>query len=164
MDGIQAMRAEYRHQLALEIVTQPANLALGPLAGIQKANVFSLERRLQRLVESPVLLADQGMGFFADTGQRRSRSHAVRAWLGRGVKDALTKRGDPNLEELIQQQTGNAYETKAFQQGNVGLERLRQHAPVEAQQAQFPVQVQAVIPQVLRRVLRKVLQELVTNR
>ena len=104
-----------------------------------------LERIIQLLsgfqVEHLILPGHQFMRNYAHLGVNLARRHAVRSSKGGVELNLLLESGDAHLEEFVHIAADDAQELQAFQQWVALIFRLRQHAPVESEQAQLTVEV-----------------------
>lgn len=104
--------------------------------------------RQQDVVEDRVLPVNVAVDQLADARQGLVRLQAVGTGLFTGEGDLLLQPGDADLEKLIQVAGKDQQELQPLQQ-RVGLvQRLLQHADVELQLRQLPMDVQAAVIQV----------------
>ena len=76
-----------------------------------------------------------------DFVEQLQRRHFVRPGRARTDLEALLHRRDANFEKLIQVGAGDAQESEALENGNRFISCLFQHAPIELEQTEFPVDV-----------------------
>ncbi len=140
MRGIEPDGCQQRHHLAEEIVANPFLLRRGPLGTPQETDLLLGERRDHLLVEEAVLLLDDPLGARGHLAENRERLHAVGPARGGTQLDLLLQARDADLEELVQVRRDDAEELEAFEDGNGLVFSLRQHAPVEFEGLQFPIE------------------------
>ncbi len=104
-------------------------------------NVLFRELRQEFFIEDTVLFVDQFVRAGADGLELLHRDYLVRAALQGAERDLLFKSGHTDFEELVQSATRDAQELHPFQQRIRFVHRLGEHAPVELELAQFPVDV-----------------------
>ncbi|MNN06726.1 hypothetical protein D3C81_1195270 [compost metagenome] len=81
-----------------------------------------------------------------DGVENRLRAHAIRC-RRQAEFLCVAHGGGTDLEEFIQVGAGNAQEAQAFQQRHLFVHRLCQHAEVEVQLRELPVDVQRRVTQ-----------------
>ena len=99
------------------------------------------ERREDQLIQQLVLVLDQRQRAFVNRGQLLGHAHAVGPAAERAQLLALLQAGDANLEELVEVGAGDAEEADALEQRQRLVVNLREHALVEVEKRQLPIDV-----------------------
>ena len=144
MRRIQADRREHRHHLIEEIIADPGALRFVEVVAAQKAHPGFFQLGQDLFVEQPVLALHHLMRDAADRDEHVARIHAVGPGAGQIDADRLLQLGDANLEKFVQVAADDAKKAQAFEQGRVRILGLGQHAAVEFQDADFPVEKQGL--------------------
>ncbi len=139
MGGIQADGREHRHDVVEEIAAHPFGLAGIPVGAAQEADAFGGQGGQDGLVEEPVLVGDEGVGFPADGAEHLPRGQPVRTGQA-PIGDLLLEACHPDLEELVQIAADDAQEAQPLQKRRGGVFRLGQDATVEGELGQLPVE------------------------
>src|SRR5713226_7349380 len=136
MDG---ERGEDGEEHAAEVVLEEALLLLARLLGPEQEDPFGGEERLDLLQEAPVLLVHQLVHAGGHRGERLRGGHAIgpRRLVARG--DAALEGGHPDHEELVQVRAEDGEELHALEQRHARVLRLLEHAPVEFEPRELPV-------------------------
>jgi hypothetical protein len=74
-------------------------------------------------------------------GELLGNAHAVRPGPERSELLTLLQAGNANLEELVEVRAGNAKEADALQQWQRLVVHLREHALVEVEERELPIDV-----------------------
>ncbi len=138
---IERQRSENRKNLLGEKRVQLRALLQAEVRKIQQADMAGLQRRNQILPEEIVRPADQAPNYAANRFQRLRRAAAIQAGLLDAVFDLLRQAGDAHHEELVDVRAEDRQEFHALQQRIAAIAGLLQHAPLELQMAEFPIQV-----------------------
>ena len=145
MRRIEADGREDGFELAMEEVREPlafAVRAIAPLRALAKANALRVEEREQHVVEDAVLLVHHFVRRLGDAPQLLRRREVVRPALGRPERPLLLQAGDADLEELVENRTGDAQEPQPLEERHVLALGEVEHAAVELQLRQLAVDVQ----------------------
>jgi hypothetical protein len=141
MGRVKADRGQQWADGLLEVCLHPCLLRFVAVLMPQQVNAVVGQLRQDFIVQYFILPLDDGMALHA------CAVHRIRQAGRQGRVSAhpvlRQQAGQPHLEELIQVAADDAQETQAFQQGNILVLCLRQHAPVECELRQFPVQIDA---------------------
>ncbi len=148
MAGIDGQRRQHRKDLFLEITGQVAALRLvellvvehlhAGLAGQGRTQLLAPEA-VHAVVHGPERLPDQAELLGGRAAVGRELTHPG-CFLSFEAAVALA-------EKLVEVGRGDGQKAHALQQGDARIERLKEHAPVEVDPAQLPVEVQARIVQ-----------------
>ncbi len=142
MRRVEGDGAQHRGELPREVALDPGGLAPVPLAAADEADVLRVQARNQHLVQDPVLLVHEGMADLRDAPELIRRAEVVGAALRGAVGDLLLEPGDADLEELVEVRGRDAQEAQAFEERDALVLRLLEHATVELEQGEFPVDVE----------------------
>ena len=133
---IQADGREHGHHFVEEVIADPGALRFVEVVAAQEAHARFLQLGQDMFVEQPVLALDQLVRDAVDRGKDYARAHAV----GPGGRQL----GDADLEEFVQVAADDTQELQAFQQRHIRVLGLGQHAAVEFEDADFPVEEQCL--------------------
>ena len=137
---IQADRREDRQQLAEEIFADPLALRRVPVRAAAKVDAFGGKLREQDFVEEPVLRIDKRAHLADYKRVDLRRAFSVGTGLVDIELDLFLEPRDADLDELIEVGRNDAEETQPLQQRHRFVRCLCQHAPVELEDAEFPVE------------------------
>ena len=140
--GIESHRAQDRHEVVREIVTQPLRLLLVPAIARNEADAFGIEPRQKQLVQHAILFVEQFVRHLRDGPQLIGRRQIVGPALRRAERLLMNQSGNADLEEFIEVRVGDAEERQALEQRHVVVLGEFEYAPVELEQRQLPVEVQ----------------------
>ncbi len=140
MRGIEADGGEHRHHLAEEVVADPFLLQGIPFGAAQEPDALPGERRQDVLVEQPVLALDDALGARGHLAEDLERREAVGAGGARGHLDLLLHAREPDLEELVEVGGDDAEEAQALEQRHLAILGLGEHAAIELERLQLPVE------------------------
>ena len=99
------------------------------------------QRRENQLIQQLVLILDQRQRALVNRRQLFGHAHAVGPAAERAQLQALLQAGDADLEELVEVGAGDAEKADALQQRQRFVVRLREHALVEVEKRQLPIDV-----------------------
>ena len=134
---VEADRREQRPHLAHEILAHPGALIVVALRVVQHNDIPALQRRHDRLIEQPVLRGDEPVRAIHDGDIRR------RLWRGpAGLADLLGQIGHADFEEFVHVGRDDADVAQALRQRHRSAGSHREHAFVEREHRQLPVQVE----------------------
>src|SRR5690349_24297069 len=102
---------------------------------------MTAQRRQQNVVQATVLRIDQAAGVLMDRVQLLGDREAVGTRLIRAELEALLEAGYANFEELVEVAGRDAQELEPFEQRDLFVERLREHALVEFEQRKLAIDV-----------------------
>jgi len=142
--GIETDRREHRQHLAIEIAADPGALRLGELGAAEEPDALSCELRDDDFLKELVLPLDEPVGDRGDAREHLSCGHAVRTDAGHGELDLLLQTADAHLEELVQIRADDAEKAQALERRHTLVLGLREHTPVEFEDAEFAVEEAAV--------------------
>ena len=142
MRRVERDRRDQRRHLVVKELVQPVGLRRRPVGAADEAYRFGLELRDQHAVQHPVLLVDEVVRRRADRLGEIGRAEIVRAGLHRAGVELFLDAGDADLEKLVEIQGGDAEEPKAFEQRRAGVLGEIEHAAIEFDQAELPVDVE----------------------
>ena len=137
---VEADRRQHRHDFAEEIVPDPLELHLAPVAAPDEADSLGSELGQDLVVEQRVLFVDQRVRLVADQRVGGTRRQAVGGDRDRVELELLLEPGDTDLEELVEIAAHDAQETQPLEQRRMRILGLRQHAAVERQDAELAVE------------------------
>ena len=141
MRGVESDRRQYRHHLAEEKVADPVALGIIPFRAAQEADSLFRHQRQDDIVQVAVLLGDEGVRFRGYEAKCFQRCLAVGGDDGRIGLELFLEAGHAHLEEFVHIAGDDAQEAQAFEQRHPLILRLGQHATVEGEKAEFPVQI-----------------------
>ena len=139
MRRVEPDRCQHREQLAEEILADPLLLRAGPFLALREHDAFARKRRQEHLVQQLVLLPDERMRLAAHRIEHFGATPRVRARIVQPELDRFLQPGDADLEELVQVRGDDGEEAQPLQQRHRLVRRLRQHAPVEGEDAELAV-------------------------
>jgi hypothetical protein len=131
----------YREQLAVEETLDPACRSRRPFRALEKADPFGGEFRDEKGVQHLVLLFNESMRRLADAEELLGRGEIVRSPLHRSIGHLLFETRHPDLEEFIEIGAADTKKLQAFEQRDGLILSKFEHAAVELQKTQFPVDV-----------------------
>jgi hypothetical protein len=137
---VEADRRQHRQQLAEEVGADPLALRRAPALAAREDDALQGERRQHHLVEQAVLLRDQRVRLAAHGFQHLGRGAGVGRRLGQAELDRLLQPRDADLEELVEVRGDDGDEAQALEQRHRLVRGLREHAPVEREQAELAVE------------------------
>ena len=137
---IQADRREHGHHFVEEIIAYPGALRFVEIVAAQETHAGFFQLGQDMFVEQPILALHQLVRDAVDRGKHLARVDAVGSGAGQIDADRLLQFGDSNLEEFVQIAADDAKKAQAFEQRHVRVLGLGQHAAVEFQDADFPVE------------------------
>ena len=138
---IQAERCEDGLDFLGEVVREPIALFRGRCLGVHELDALGRQRRENQLIQQLILVLDQRQRAFVNRRQLFGHAHAVGAGAERAQLLALLQAGDADLEELIEVRAGDAEKPDALQQRQRFVVHLREHALVEVEKRQLPIDV-----------------------
>ena len=140
--GIDRQRRQHRPHLAREERGQVRLLLGRQITGRDAADAQVGEARLDVGAPAPVQIVHHRVGAGADGRELLGRGQAV----GRGLDDVagqlLLETGDADHEELVQIRRDDGDELEAFAERHRRIARFLEHAFVEAEPGQLPVDEQ----------------------
>ena len=139
MRRINGQRRHYRADLRAVVVFDPHAVGVAEFGELQKADAVSSQRGDELLAPAGVLLLDHPPDALGDGAKRLAGREAVDVALHHFAFDLLLEPGDADLEQLVEVRTGDAEKFDALQQWRGGIQRFVQHALVEFQPAQLPI-------------------------
>ena len=139
---VERQRAQHRLDFPVEIPLEPCGLRFGPAVRRDEHDAVLGQLRHEHIVQDLVLLLDQARSPRADRLQLLGDGQPVRTDLQRARLQQLLQARDPDLEELVEVGAGDAEEPDPFEQGYAAVLRLFQHALIEFQERQFPIDVE----------------------
>ena len=149
MPGVERERREHRVDVVLEVTAQPRGRRRGPLVGIEQRDRLGRERGSQAVFPARGLVVEHRARALEDGSQLLEGVLPVGGNVLDPGPDLLQQRRDPHHEELVEIGADDGEELHPLEQGVVGVVGLREHALVELEPAQFAVQVQRMVPQVV---------------
>src|SRR3982751_4554395 len=152
MRGIEPERRKHGQGFVPKITLEPAPLLDGPRVALGEANAFALELGQEARVPELVLRIDERQRAFADAREHLARRERV----GTGPKLAelavLLQHRDANFEELIEVRARDAEIAEPFEKRHARVLRLREHAEIELELRELPVEVKRGVLEVLQRI------------
>ena len=109
---------------------------------VQELHAGLAEVREKDIVEQRVLLLNDTEHAVPDRIEDLLRRQLLGPLCGCADLDTLLQRSDANLEELIEIRAGDAQKTQPLEQRHGRVQGHRQHALVELELAEFPIDVQ----------------------
>ena len=140
MRRVEPERRQDRQHLALEIVVHPGALRVVPGAPPQEADAGSRELRQQRVVQQVELLRDELPRLARHDRERLLGRHALGSRLRDAELDLLLDARDADLEELVEIRGDDREEPQPLEQRHGCIRSLREHAPVEREDAELAVE------------------------
>ena len=131
-------RGHHREHLLEEMLLDQRHVGLGQRPAVEHHDPLGLQG-LDQLAPDHLLAGHQGAGVLVDLLELLGGGEAVG---GLGVEPAAhqaAQAGDADRVELVEVAAGDRQEAQALQQRVVGVLRLLEHAPVEAQPAELAV-------------------------
>ena len=141
MRGIEPQWRKHGQDLVAEMRAQPGVLRRGPRIARQDAHAGGVQRGAQLAIPARVLRLHQRGRGIVDPAQHGRGGQAVRARRHAEVL-RVAHGGGADLEELVEVGAADAQVAQPFQQRHFGIARLGQHAFVERELRQLPVEVQ----------------------
>ena len=148
MRRIDRQRREDREDLVVEELLEVLALRLRDIGEVMELDVLHGEARLDLLVPAAVLILDLLAGALRDRGELGLGGHAVRRQGDRPHLHLLLETCHAHLKELVEIRADNAEELETLQEGVLLVECLIEHALVELQPAQAPVDEMRWVPRV----------------
>ncbi len=139
MRGIDGERGEQREDLAQEVILEPGPLLLGHVRPVDQHDAF-LGQHVPQLSPTLLLVARQNGDGLGDARELLGRGQAIRR-LERGDADLelAAQTGDPHHEEFVEIVGGNGQEAHTLQQGMRFVRRLFEHAAIEVEPRELPI-------------------------
>src|SRR5450830_1235969 len=135
---IKADGREQRPHILFEVLFDPGALRVVAVFVAQQVDALVGQLRQDVLVEQFILARHDLVAFHAGALQRRAQFGRVDMF----ALDAIGEQaGDAYFEKFIEVAAADAQIAQTLEQGKLLVFRLRQHAPVERQLRQFPVEV-----------------------
>ena len=147
---VEGERREHGEDLVVEVGVGSAPLLFIQILELVDVDAGGAQLR-QQGAEDVARLGHEAVRLGAAGAQRLGRRQPIAAGLCHPGFDLLSHAGDTDHEELGQVGSEDGDELDALEQGVSRILRLFQHAPLEAQQAQLAVEVEAGVRQVRRR-------------
>ena len=139
MRRVNRQRRQHRPDLRAVIILQPGQVSRVQLRDFEQADAVGRQRRQQLLAPARVLVLDHAPDPLDDGAEGLAGGQAVHRALDDLAFDLLFEARDADFEELVEVRADDAEELHPLQQRVGWVERLLQHAMVEFQPAQFPV-------------------------
>ena len=139
MRGVDRERREHREDAVAEPPAEEFLVGVRQLLPVHEADAFLLERRQQVAGDQLVRPGLQPRDPFTDRLKLLARTHAVRRRRRHARLDLFLEAGDADLEELVEVLRVDRDELHPFEQRARRVLGERQHAVVEVQPRQLPV-------------------------
>jgi len=140
MGRIERLRCENREDLLAEMAIEPG-LRIAVERLLAENRHLRLGKRLAEIDPNLLLAVGQPVGFLDDRGQLLGRGQPVGAMLLDVEQLLALESGDPDHEEFIEIGARDGQEAKPLEQGVGRIAGFLEHAPVEGEPAQLPVEV-----------------------
>ena len=140
MRRVQRLQCQDRENFVPEIGFKPRPVCLRHICTRNDTDALRCHFSPQ-LPPQKLLVRHQPVGFFPDQFELLGWDEAIDRHLFNTAHLLATQAGHTDHEELIEVSAGNRQEPKPFQQRVVGVLCFFQHAPVELQPADFPVEI-----------------------
>ena len=155
---VERQRRQHREDVILEILRQPRIDRRRVVGRLEEVDALGGQQRPQRLAPARRLLVDLRERAAADRRQLLLGGLAVDRDLVDAGAEFLQDGGDAHHEELVEVGAGDREELDALEQRVRRVLRLRQHALVERQPAQFAIDIERRAAEIVRVEIRPVLQ------
>ena len=140
--GVERERTQHGLDFPVEVPLEPCGLRFGPAVRGDEHDAVLGQLRHEHIVQDLVLLLDQARGPRADRLQLLVDGQPVRTDLQGARLQQLLQARDPDLEEFVEIGAGDAQELDPFEQRYAAVLRLLQHALIEFQKGQLPIDVE----------------------
>ena len=157
---VERQRREDGKDVILEILGQPRVDRRRVLGGLEKVDALGGEQRPQRLAPARGLIVDLRERARANRRQLLIGGLAVDRDLFDAGPELLQDGRDAHHEELVQVGAGNGEELDALEQRVRWILRLREHPLVERQPAQFTIDIERRVAEIVRVEIRPILKRL----
>ena len=138
---VEAQRRQHRFHFLREIFGKPGALCWCERARVHELDSVGFERREDQLIEQLVLIFDQCERAVVNGSKLVGTLMPSGPPAERAEFQPLLQAGDPNLEEFVEVRAGDAQKADALEQWQRLIVCLRQHAVVEIEKRQLPVDV-----------------------
>ncbi len=139
--GVDRERHEHREHLGLEVLVEPVSVGLVQIAPGQHVDAGLGQSGLDPLLPRVGMPALEPVGGSRDIGQHLLRGAAGVGRHRQTRHDAALETGDPDHEELVEVAAEDGQEVRALQDRQARVLGQFQHALVEREPAQLPVDV-----------------------
>ena len=141
VSGVDGQRCQDREDLFVEVGGQLVAFGLVQIGPRDDVDAFLGQRRPHRVEEHPGVPGGDLLRLLADAAQLLARGQTVGRAHRQAHLVAALQAGDANHVELVEVGGEDRQELGPLQQRQRGVRGQRQHARVEVQPAQFPVEV-----------------------
>src|SRR5262245_33655264 len=142
MRRVESNRRQDGQQIVREIAAQPLALLRVPPVAREEANAFEVEAWQQQFIQYTVLFIEQFVRNRRNCAQLLGRRHVVGSAQRPAERLLMNQPGNANFEKLIEIRIRDTQERQPFEQRHVVILREFEHAPIEFEERQLPVEVQ----------------------
>ena len=139
MRGVDGERRQDREDLAQEDVVELAAVFFGELVAGEEGDARGFEVGLE-LAPGDELLGHEAAGVLVDEDELFGGGQAIDGGGGVARVGEFAEAGDADGVEFVEVGGGDRHEPDAFEQGDAGVRRLFEDAPVEREPGEFAVE------------------------
>ena len=138
MRRIDRQRGQHREDVLQEMIVEPGLLGLGDVGAVDQDDVFLAQVLAQR-AQARLLVGREAADRLADAHELLGRRQPVRALLDDALAHLVLQAGDAHHEEFVEVVGRDRQEAQPLQHRMVLVLGLFQHAAIEVQPGEFPV-------------------------
>ena len=138
MRRIDRKRGQHRENVAEEVILEPALLGFGDVRSIDQNDVLLAQILAQR-APARLLIGSETADCLADAGQLLDGSEPVRAPFNDAFAHLVLETGNAHHEEFIEVVGRDRQKAQALEHRMAFVLRFLQHAPVEVEPGEFPI-------------------------